>query len=188
VLDQEGFFVALLYVVGAGFLIINVDILAQYLRYRRIRHAALVVWPGPRPPFYRFFLWVGAFLGVLIVYKLAVLRLHPRYVFGETMMLIYYVYALPSSVRIGRGLYADGIWTDSGFAPYARIGGLTWRDGDPMTLVVLFRSRSVARRLTVPLARYAEARRVLRDKIGAHDIHFAGKPLDLGMHDERDDV
>ena len=28
----------------------------------------------------------------------------------------------------------------------------------------------------------------LRDKIAAHDIHFTGKTLDLGLHDERDDV
>ena len=28
----------------------------------------------------------------------------------------------------------------------------------------------------------------LRDKIAAHDIHFTGKSLDLGLHDERDDV
>ena len=35
---------------------------------------------------------------------------------------------------------------------------------------------------------YGAARRLLRDKIAAHDIHFTGKTLDLGAHDERDDV
>ena len=35
---------------------------------------------------------------------------------------------------------------------------------------------------------YGAARRLLRDKIAAHDIHFTGKTLDLGVHDERDDV
>jgi hypothetical protein len=134
------------------------------------------------------FLWVGALLGVLIVYKLLVLRLHPKYVFGETTMLVYYVYALPLSLKIGRGLYEDGIWTDSAFIPYAGIGGLTWRETDRLTLVVLHRWRSFARRLTVPERLYGETRRVLRDKIAAHDIHFTGKSLDLGLHDERDDV
>jgi hypothetical protein len=29
---------------------------------------------------------------------------------------------------------------------------------------------------------------LLRDKIKSYDIHFTGKALDLGAHDERDDV
>ena len=57
-----------------------------------------------------------------------------------------------------------------------------------MTLVLLHRWRSFARRLSVPQRYYGAARRVLRDKIAAHDIHFTGKTLDLGAHDERDDV
>jgi len=48
--------------------------------------------------------------------------------------------------------------------------------------------RAFARRLVVPHSHYGAARRLLRDKIAAHDIHFTGKTLDLGMHDERDDV
>ena len=91
---------------------------------------ALLTWPGRRPPFYRLFLLLGAVLALLIVYKLAVLRQHPTQVFGETMMLVYYVYALPLSLRIGRGFYEDGIWADGGFMPYSHIGGLTWREDD----------------------------------------------------------
>jgi hypothetical protein len=104
------------------------------------------------------------------------------------MMLVYYVYAMPLALKIRRGLYADGIWTDGGFIGYGNIGGLTWREGEQPTLVVLYRWRSFARRLAVPRAVYGEARKVLRDKIAAHDIHFTGKSLDLGAHDERDDV
>ena len=44
------------------------------------------------------------------------------------------------------------------------------------------------RRLVVPEPYFGQARRLLRDKIAAHDIHFTGKTLDLGSHDERDDV
>jgi Domain of unknown function (DUF3418). len=29
---------------------------------------------------------------------------------------------------------------------------------------------------------------MLRDKIAAHDIHFTGTGLDLGVHDERDEI
>jgi hypothetical protein len=54
--------------------------------------------------------------------------------------------------------------------------------------VLLYRWRSFARQLIVPELYYGQARRLLRDKIAAHDIHFTGKTLDLGVHDERDDV
>ena len=57
-----------------------------------------------------------------------------------------------------------------------------------MTLVMMYRMRNFARRLIVPDVYYGAARRLLRDKIAAHDIHFTGKTLDLGQHDERDDV
>jgi hypothetical protein len=178
----------ILYAIGAVFLLINLQVFYQYLRFRRIQATALLTWGPPRPPLYRLFLWVGAVLAVLVFYKLAVLRLHPKYVFGETMMLVYYVYALPLGMKISRGFYEDGIWTEGGFIPYANIGGLTWREGKEPTLVLLYRWRSFARQLIVPEPYYGQARRLLRDKIAAHDIHFTGKTLDLGVHDERDDV
>ena len=127
---------------------------------------------------------------------------HPKYIelkakrtrFGWwltlAMMLVYYGYAVPLSLKIGRGFYQDGIWADGGFIPYARIGGLAWREGltGQATLVVIYRGRAFARRLAVPDAHYGAARRLLRDRIAAHDIHFTGKSLDLGMRDEREDV
>ena len=177
-----------LYVLGAGFLFFNVYLFFQFFRNRALQRSALVTWAGPRPPLYRLFLWVGAVLAIVIFYKLAVLKLHPRFVFGETMMLVYYVYAMPLAQKIRRGLYADGVWTESGFMPYSAIGGLTWREGPPIRLVLLYRWRTFARRLIVPEPYYGQARRVLRDKIATHDIHFTGKTLDLGLHDERDDV
>ncbi len=185
---SPGLLASFLYLIGVGFLLINLRLFFQYYRYTRLRRSAILTWAGPRPPLYRLFLWVGAVLAILIFYKLAVLRLHPRDVFGETMMLVYYVYALPLAQKTGRGLYEDGIWTEGGFIPYANIGGLTWREGNQPTLVVLYRWRSFARKLVVPQVYYAEARRVLRDKIAAHDIHFTGKTFELGLHDERDDV
>ena len=178
----------LLYVIGGGFLLVNLHHFYQYFRYTRLKRTALLTWGPPRPPLFRLFLWVGAVLAIVIFYKLTVLRLHPKFVFGETMMLVYYVYALPLGLKIGRGFYEDGIWTEGGFIPYVNIGGLTWREGPPTTLVLLYRWRNFARQLIVPELYYGEARRVLRDKIATHDIHFTGKTLDLGLHDERDDV
>jgi hypothetical protein len=178
----------LLYFLGIGFFLWNAYLFLQYWRNQRLQRSALVTWPPPRPPLYRLFLWVGAVLAIVIFYKLVVLRLSPVNVFGETMMLVYYVYVMPLGLRIRRGLYADGIWTDGGYVPYGNIGGLTWREGEHPTLVVLYRWRSFAKKLLVPRTFYGEARKVLRDKIAEHEIHFTGKPLDLGAHDERDDV
>ena len=64
---------------------------------------------------------------------------------------------LPLSLKIGRGFYEDGIWTEGGFMPYSRIGGMTWREEDQLTLVLMYRMRSVARRLVVP-ERYPSTR------------------------------
>jgi hypothetical protein len=179
---------AILFVLGVGFLLVNLRLTYQFLRFLRLRSSALLTWPGPRPPFYRLFLVVGAILSLLIVYKLLVLKMRPVDVFGETMMLVYYVYTMPLSVKIGRGFYQEGIWADTGFIPYSHIGGLKWREGEPLTLVMIYRMRDFAKSLVVPEAHYAAARRLLRDKIAAHDIQFPERALDLGMHDVRDDV
>jgi hypothetical protein len=40
----------------------------------------------------------------------------------------------------------------------------------------------------VPLEHYGAARRVLRDKIGEHAIHFSGTGLGLGVRDERSEA
>jgi hypothetical protein len=171
------FLLRALYVLGAVFLLINLQQFYLYWKFARIRSTALLTWAAPRPPLFRLFTWVGAVLAILVFYKLAVLRLHPKY-----------VYALPLGVKINRGFYEDGIWTEGGFVPYVNIGGLTWREGTEPTLVLLYRWRTFARRLIVPEPYFGQARRLLRDKIAAHDIHFTGKTLDLGAHDERDDV
>lgn len=123
---------------------------------------------------------------MLVVYKVVVLR---QQAFGEEMMFLYYACLLPVSRRIARGFYKDGIWADSSFIAYNEVGGISWREGDGRaTLIVISRLRSLARRLAVPLEHYGAARRLLRDKIAAHDIHFTGTGLDLGDRDERESV
>jgi hypothetical protein len=57
-----------------------------------------------------------------------------------------------------------------------------------MTLVLISRSRKVARRLIVPGRLYGEARRVLLDRIKAHDVHIGGTGLDLGSRGETDSI
>jgi hypothetical protein len=129
---------------------------------------------------------LGVALGLLVFAKVVFIH---RQAFGETMMFAYYAYFFPMSRRIGRGFYAEGIWAESDFIPYNEVGGISWRETeDQVTLVIISRLRNLARRLIVPGDKYGAARRLLRDKIGEHAIHFGGTGLDLGAHDERDEA
>ena len=173
-----------LILLGCGFLVANAQLLFQYVRFLRRRRTALLIWPGPRPPYYGLALGIGVVLGFLIFYKIVFSH---QQAFGETMMFVYYAYLTPLTRRIGRGFYEDGIWADSSFIPYNEVGGISWREGEhSVSLIVISRLRTLARRLAVPLEHYGAARRLLRDKIGEHTIHLTGTGLDLGVHDERD--
>ena len=175
-----------LVLLGVGFLVANARLILEYFTFLRRRRSALLTWPSPKPPYYGMALAIGVVLGFLVFYKLVVLR---RQAFGEGMMFLYYAYLLPLSRQIGRGFYEEGIWADTVFIPYNEVGGISWREGEhQVTLIVISRLRNLARRLVVPGENYAAARRLLRDKIAAHAIHFTGTGLDLGEHDEREDV
>lgn len=175
-----------LLLLGAGFLVANAVLIVDYLRFLRLRRRALLTWSGPKPPYYGMALAIGVATGLLALFKVVVSH---QQAFGETMMCMYYGYLTPLSRRIGRGFYQDGIWADAGFIPYNEVGGISWREGEHhVSLVVISRLRNLARRLTVPLEHYGAARRLLRDKIGDHEIHFSGTGLDLGARDERDEA
>ena len=164
-----------LVLLGVGFLVANAALLLDLLRFRRRRRGALLIWLGPPPPYYGLTLALGVATGLLVVVKLVIVH---RQAFGEIMMFIYFGYLVPINRRIGRGFYADGIWTDSGFIPYQEVGGISWREGEhAVSLIVTSRLRQLARRLSVPSQHYGEARRLLRDKIGEHEIQF-GTGLD----------
>jgi hypothetical protein len=176
----------ILLLLGAGFLVANARLLIEYIRYLRRRHGALLTWKGPKPPYYGMTLAMGVVLGVIVFYKIII---SGQQAFGESMMFLYYAYLLPLSLNIGRGFYEDGIWADSTFIPYNEVGGISWREGEhSVSLVVISRLRNLARRLVVPVEHYGAARRLLRDKIGEHEIHFSGTGLDLGARDERDEA
>ena len=173
-------------VLGVGFLAANLKLAYDYARYLRRRRGALLTWRSPKPPQYAFALGLGVALGLLVFAKLVLLH---RQAFGESMMFLYYAYFFPMSLTIARGFYEDGIWAESAFIPYNEVGGISWREGkNQATLIVISRLRNLARRLVVPGDKYGAARRLLRDKIGDHSIHFTGTGLDLGEHDERDNA
>ena len=186
VVTVQPFVTGILFLLGAGFLIANARLTLEYARFRRLRRGALLSWPSPKPPYYGLALTLGVVFGVLVFYKIVVLR---RQAFGEIMMFVYYAYLLPLSLRIRRGFYEDGIWTDNAFIPYHEVGGISWRESkQQVTLIVISRLRNLARRLAVPVENYGAARRLLRDKIAKHDIHFTGTGLDLGARDEREEI
>ena len=174
---------------GIGFFVANLRLFFQFVRFSRLRRSALLIWPGPQAPVLR--PAARARRRPQRPHPLQAARVEDaarRRLRRDDDAGVLRLCRCRSACKIGRGFYEDGIWADAGFIPYSRIGGLTWREGEQLTLVLIYRMRAFARRLVVPEMYYGAARRLLRDKIAAHDIHFTGKTLDLGMHDERDDV
>jgi hypothetical protein len=193
--DVQTIIAATFLLLGVGFLAANARLAVEYLRYVKRRRGALLTWRGPKPPYYVMQLAIGVLLGVILFYNVA--RMYRLYhgirvdwrIFGQAMMFLYYAYVFPLSRSIERGFYEEGIWADSAFIPYNEIGGISWREGEhEVALIITSRLRTLARRLIVPGNQYAAARRLLRDKIARHDIHFSGTGLDLLDHDEREDV
>jgi hypothetical protein len=177
----------ILFLFGIGFLVANLKVVADLIRFRVRQSSALLIWQTPRPRYYNFSLMLAGILGLLLAAKL-IQRRPPDQWFGEAMMLLYYGYAFPLSTRIARGFYRDGVWADSGFMRWTQISGVAWKEEGGITLVLISRLKSLARKLQVPGSLYGEARRVLRDKIKAHDISFGGSGLGLGTRDESDAV
>ena len=114
------------------------------------KRSALLVWQGEKPRFYGFSLALGVMLGLLFVFKLFVQHRPIQTLLGESMMFVYYGYALPLSTRIARGFYRDGIWSDTGFMRWAQISAVSWKEEGPVTLVLISHFKNIARRLEVP--------------------------------------
>ena len=175
-----------LVLLGAGFLVANARLAVEYRQFLKRKSRALLVWPPKRPPYYPLTIGIGAATGILVIVKLFVVH---REAFGEIMMFLYFGYLVHLRQRIGRGFYQDGIWADSAFMPYSEVGGISWREGEhSVSLSVISRRKNLARTLAVPPEHYGASRRLLRDKIGGHEIQFYGTGLDLGAHDERDEA
>jgi hypothetical protein len=133
-------------------------------------------------------LGLGVVLGLMLAFKIFVQRRPAEQLFGEAMMFVYYGYAFPLSTRILRGFYRDGVWTDTGFMRWGQISAVSWKEEHNPVLILISQAGSLARRLEIPGHLYGQARRVLRDKIKAHDIHMGGSGLDLGSRTEDDAV
>lgn len=173
---------------GSFVLALNLVLGTRLLRAWRMRRTALLTWPAPRPPSYGLTLFVGVVFGALVLLEVFVLRRAFGFWFFDLMMLVHYGYLLPLSGRVPRGFYEGGVWTDTRFLAYDRIGRLSWRDDPDVVLMIVARARRAVWRLRVPRQHYGEARRILRDRLDQHRIHFSAPALDLGARDARDDV
>jgi len=177
----------LLLLFGVGFLVANLKVARELVAYHRRKRSALLVWPRPKPRYYSMSLLIGVILGLLLAAEILLKR--PVYsLFGEAMMFIYYICLFPLATRIARGFYQDGVWSDTGFMPWSQISAVSWRDEGSVTLMLISHAKSIARRLEVPTSQYGEARRVLLDRVKAHDIHMGGAGLDLGTRREGDSI
>jgi hypothetical protein len=179
---------SILFVFGIGFFAANLKVTADLVVYRVRKASALLIWQAPKPRHYGFALALGAVLGLLVVIKIFALGRAPHELFGEIMMFLYFGYAVPFSTTIARGFYRAGVWSDSGFLPWGRISAVSWREDDTVTLILISHFTATARRLQVPGPLYGQARRLLRDRIQAQDIHIGGAGLELGGRDDRDAV
>ena len=179
----------ILFLFGVGFLIANLKVAWDLVRFRRRKREALLTWEAPKPPYYGFSLALGVLLGLLLAFKLFIQRRPPDQLFGEAMMFVYFGYALPLSTRIMRGFYEEGVWADTGFMRWGQISAVTWKeDGVAPQLVLVSHFGAIARRLVIPGPMYGAARRLLRDKVKAQDIHIGGTGLDLGSRGDTDAV
>jgi hypothetical protein len=177
-----------MFLFGVGFLGANLVTLHEWWHDWRRRKDTILVW-RMRPPRFSFLpILIAVALGVLIVYKLVALQWPVQRLFGEGMMLAYYGFLYPLGLRAKRGFYEQGVRLDRGFLAWGDISGLSWREGPPPVLVAACGRKQRAGLLTVPLDQFGAARRVLRDRIAAHQIHYTRPPLDLGGHDERNDI
>jgi hypothetical protein len=179
----------ILFFFGVGFFFANVKVILDLVLFQVRKRSAILVWENPKPPYYGFTLALGAMLGLLLSFKLFVQHRQLPTVFGEAMMFVYYGYTFPLATRILRGFYRDGVWSDTGFVNWGQISAVSWKEEEGKVILLLVsHSRSIARRLQVPGPMYGPTRKLLRDKIKAHDIHIGGSGLDLGSRDDEDAV
>jgi hypothetical protein len=148
---------------AALFAVWNSVYLLRYLTYRRVASSAELTWLPTKPWFYSLCVGIGFFMVSLTFISLLLLDRPAHITVSQALMALYYTVLFPLSFQIRRGLYLSGIWTESGFVPYARIRALHWLE-KPDVVLVVSRGAGYAR-LVVPGELYGQARRILANHI-----------------------
>ena len=153
--------------VAIYFSVLVVKGLARLWLFRKLRSTAVTTWPSRAPAGYRFLVGLGCFSAGLAVVT-ALRERPPHHVYSQAVMALYFMLMMPLAMRIRRGLYEDGVWADTGFLPYRKIGRLAFRETPEIVLVLVPRGRSTGSfRLRVPPGEYGTVRKVLEEKIRA---------------------
>lgn len=161
-LPNETILTIVLIGVGLYFSVLLGRGIASYVRFRKLRPTAILTWPVPGSA--RFAIILGLVsLGVAILNT--TLQRPFLHLYGQYATAAYFILMVPLSARIRLGFYRDGIWADSGFLPYARIGRVAFREDPDIVLLVLPRGRARSLRLPVPRDEYGAARKLLEQKI-----------------------
>ena len=84
----------LLFILGLGFLVANVRVGGDLLRFWRARRAAILVWRPSRPRYYRLSILLGTIQGLLLA-SLVLLKVPASQIFSLAMMLVYFLAATP---------------------------------------------------------------------------------------------
>ena len=165
--SNEAMLTAVLVGVGIYFSVLLARGFAGYLQFRRLWPTALLTWPMRQST--RFAIILGLVsLGVAILNT--TLRRPFFHLYGQYATAAYFILMVPLSGRIRLGFYRDGVWADSGFLPYERIGRMAFREDREIVLLLLPRGRARSLRLPVPRDEYGAARKVLEEKIREHAV------------------
>lgn len=150
--------------VGLYFSVLVVRGLRGYLMFRRLRSTALATWSVGRPGWVRLLVALGGLSGGVAI--LSALRARPLlHIYSQAVMALYFALMVPLAMRIRRGLYRDGVWSDTGFVPYADIGRLAFRETPEIVLILVARRRpGTAVRLGVPPSEYGTVRKLIEQK------------------------
>jgi hypothetical protein len=156
--------------------------LLQYIAYRRLPPSAELTWLPKKPWFYNLCVGIGFFMVSLTAISIFLLNRPILTVVAQALMALYYTVLFPLSFQIRRGLYAGGIWAESGFVPYSRIRALNWLEKPEVVLVVRTEGGLLGAgyaRLVVPGELYGQARRILAGHI--EDRSLSVKTSVLGL-------
>jgi hypothetical protein len=163
---------------GVYFSVLLIRGLRGYLLFLKVRRTALLTWPVPRSGQLPFLLALGIVAAAVTALN-AYLERPFHHVLSQALMAAYFIWMVPLCQSIRLGFYDDGVWADSGFIPYAKIGRLAFRESPEIVLILLPRGRSRSFRLPVPPEEYGAVRKVLEEKIRARVVNVEAGILGL---------
>jgi hypothetical protein len=159
--------------VGVYFAIQGARLLIRRLRFRRTCARELLTWPPRKLPLRNLYRGLGVISAALAVYNgLSRDRIH--LVPGQAVMAVYFLGLVPILTRLRPGFYENGVWTESGFLGYDRIGRFTFLEQPEIVLLLLPRGKKRPLRLTVPPSEYGAVRKLLHANVREPEDRILG--------------